>query len=459
MLTIPVFINHMGEVLFGLWMLVNSIFITGQLFSMGLTTATYRNVARFIGEGNLKEINQTISSNLMTCLGLFFICLTLTLPLSWALVKLQIFTVPSEQLKYVSDCIILCAPLLILKFIEQIFQNSIKAYEKLVIASYLSIASRFSQLGLSLLVVLSGYNSIKLILSLHILSVSVFILICYFILKKIEPGIKLSLNFQLSRVKEEIRYGFWIWLQSVFVIIAYQGDKILVMMFFGPVKLAYYSIVSNMFNHIHMCYCALAPWAFPQLAKMITHGKKSEAAFFGIRAYVIVFAVLSLWAFYLLNPYLLSAWLGQEKYQSLHELILPFTLFELFFVFTVVPYLFCNSAGYEKLYTRITIFYSLLNLIGMIVGYKITNSLDGMLTGLILTIIPAMMIQNLVMNKYIFRKRETEELLLVFVPSVCLAISFLLDNSFYSAVLMLTAFVMMYFVFIKPYRMAKLNAA
>ena len=75
------------------------------------------------------------------------------------------------------------------------------------------------------------------------------------------------LSFNKSHIKYEINYSVFVWFQSIAVIIAYQGDRILVSYGFGLATLSFYAIVATLFNHIHMAFGAILAWLFPQIVK------------------------------------------------------------------------------------------------------------------------------------------------------------------------------------------------
>ena len=450
--SIPVFMNHMGDTMFGFWMLVNAILVTGQLLSMGLGTATYRNVSKFIADQNRIEVAKTISSNILTTLIISIVAILITAGLIVGITYYNWFHIESAYQNIIIHALFICVPLLIFKFIEQIFQNTLKAYEKFILANLMSMASRFGVLAINLFLVVVFNATIVTMLYCNLVYLFIIITILHFEVKRVDPNLKFILTFDRLRVKEEIHFGWWVWLQSLFVILTYQGDRFLVMSFFGPSDLAYYSIVSAMFNHIHMCFIALAPWAFPKIAKMMQRGENTPSFFFKFRSYITILALISLWLFSLSNQFIFTLWLGPEKYQHIKEYITLFIAFELFFVFTIVPNIYCNSGGYEKLFTKITFIFTSLNFIGMLVGYYLAGTINGLIWGLFISTIPGMVIQNIILNNKIFNRSFIDEAVWVFMPSTLMALAVLNHGFLYQAIFITTAIYLLYKIYFTPYQ-------
>lgn len=425
MLTLPYFMHELGLELFGIWMLVNGFLISGQLFNFGIGTATLRNVSRFLGMNEQAEVSRTINSNLVATLLIGLVCLIGGLGIIAGIQTWDWFSLRAEYRESVMYCLLLAAPILTLKFMEQVLQNALKAHEKYVRSSALSMVSRFGVLGINCLLISLHVRSIEWLLVVNMVVLAGMNLLLFIAMKRTNPTIHFGLHFSWKRLLEEIQYGKWTWMQSLMVILTYQSDRFLVMIFFGPATLAYYAIVSTMFNHIHMCYIALAPWLFPTLAKMKERGEASLRQYVKIRSYILVLSVMSLWMFYLTNAYILKYWIGVDNYAEISELITLFILFELLFVFTIVPYIYCNSSGYEKLYTKITAMFTALNLAGMLAGCYLSGNVQGMVWGLVCTTLPAMMMQNYMLNRKIFHQPVLNEALWVFLPPLLVAFAIL----------------------------------
>ncbi|MFA6261327.1 MAG: oligosaccharide flippase family protein [Bacteroidia bacterium] len=435
MLTLPYFMHQLGLELFGIWMLVNGFLISGQLFNFGIGTATLRNVSRFLSLNQDAEVSRTINSNLVTTLLIGVMSLIIGLGVIAGIQTWNWFSFRPEYRESVAYCLIITAPILTLKFMEQVLQNALRAHEKFVLSSVLSMCSRFSVLGINILLIAFKVRSIEWLLLVNLVILAGINLMLFLAVKRTNPMIHFGLHFSRQRVMEEIQYGKWTWMQSLMVILTYQSDRFLVMIFFGPATLAYYAIVSTMFNHIHMCYIALAPWLFPTLAKMKQQGEASLGQYIKIRSYILVLAVVSLWVFYLTNEFILKYWIGVENYAEISELITLFILFELLFVFTIVPYIYCNSSGFEKLYTKITGMFTSMNLAGMLAGCYFSQDVHGMVWGLVCTTLPAMMIQNYILNRSIFHQPVLNEALWVFLPPLLVAFAIL------SSVIMVQLFI------------------
>lgn len=448
MLSLPLFMRTLGIELFGVWMLVNTFLISGQLFNFGLGTATLRNVSRFLESKQPYEVSRTINSNLLSTFFIGLISLMVGLLLIAGIRYGNWFSFREAYQETVIRCILLIAPLLTLKFIEQILQSVLKAHEYFALASVLSMLSKFSLLGINVIMVLSGIRDLSWLFAANTVLLAIIILITMLMVRKVNPEIKYAFTISKSRIWEEMNFGKWTWLQSLMVILTYQGDRLLVMLFFGPATLAYYAVVSTMFNHIHMCFGALIPWMFPAISKMVERGEDTPQRYFKIRGFVLMMSILGLGLFYLVHPYLLTWWIGEANFAEMKSLIPLFILFELFFVFTIVAYVYCNSGGQEVLFTKITAVFTGLNLAGMFGGIWMSGTVEGMVWGMVVTTIPGMMIQNHWMNKKLFGEPVWQELIRIFLPAIFMALAIVNADAWIRTLAVVLALTMLYRIYI-----------
>jgi O-antigen/teichoic acid export membrane protein len=129
----PFFLHHLGEKMFGVYMLSVSIIFSLQILNLGLGTATLRNVARFLKTGDYTAVNETINTNFSFSLILFSICAVAGFVIL-LLVRYQgLFHIENSLKDYVSICLFIASLTGGLRFFEQIVQFTYKGFNALIL--------------------------------------------------------------------------------------------------------------------------------------------------------------------------------------------------------------------------------------------------------------------------------------------------------------------------------------
>ena len=264
-----------------------------------------------------------------------------------------------------------------------------------------------------------------------------------------------SFKFTLSKVliKKEINYSLFIWLQSIAVILTYQGDRFIVSYKFGLVTLTLYAIVSTLFNHIHMAIGALTSWVFPQIVK----NKADKVFIFNMylttRNISVVFSIILLCLFCLLSEPIFSIWLGTEKFNEMADYIKWFSIFEFFFIFTIIPNYFLNASGHEKFNLKMVLLFTSINVVGIITGLLIYKTSVGMLIGLAFSTIVSMFILHYkIAQKFNSNKKSILNIALLFIPSFFGSGTAWFDNYSLKLLFFILCIFSLYFIYIKYYK-------
>jgi O-antigen/teichoic acid export membrane protein len=379
----PFFLKHLGEKMFGVYMLSFSILFSLQILNMGLGTATIRNVARFWGQRDSKGISETINVNLSFSLVLFALCAIIGGIIALLVDYAGLFNIESGLKNYTATCVFIAALIGGLKFSEQIVQFSFKGFERFDIAAWFNISVRVGILLTNVLMVGLFKASVISMLCVNLSITFTLFLAQLYSLQKVFPGYVFQIQFKKSRLLEELNFGFWIWLQSLLMIITYQTDRYAVT-YLGLETLSYYALTATIFNHVYMMLGSLFPWLFPRIAVMRSQNQDALPLFKTIRSTMAAFGIISLSCFFLLREPILTLWVGHDKFLKLDQFIPLFTGFEMFFILTIVPGAFLNSAGYEKLWFRINLAYGLLTIAAILTCFFISHSTQGVIVGLII---------------------------------------------------------------------------
>ena len=427
-ISIPIFLNYLGEEKFGVWMLLNAIILVMQALNLGLNIATYKHISEAIKQRNWVFASNSLNTNISLTILLTGIVGLVTLILAFGIEYKNwlIETISGKQA--VLDVIFLCPVIVLVKFLEQIFYNVFRAFEEFKFVTWIS-------LGVKLLTV-----SINLLLAYY--TQSVFYIFCciglvgflgvvtsYALIKTKIPEYRFAFLLKQELIKSEIKFALYLWLQSIAVIAVYQGDRLLISQGFGVVTLSYYSIVATLFNHIHMGLTALTPWLFPQIVKAQEYGKSHiETMYVNVRNIGVVVSVCLVLVFSLISEPFITLWLGNETYLQIDVYLKWFTVFQFFFIFSIAPYFFMNASGQEKLNLKLVLMFTGVNVLGMLTGYIWYFTVEAILIGLSISTVIGMSIMHGVIECTMDKKSPLFHLLLMFLPSVFGACSVLYDG-------------------------------
>jgi O-antigen/teichoic acid export membrane protein len=343
----PMLIRYMGPVVFGFWMLLNTVVTVLTLFNFNFGVPAMRPIAEARAVGNTDRVRDVINSLLRTTVFQFVFLCVLGLLLCFIISRTE-WSRDALRLPYGPWCFFLAAVLAGLKFFEQLFQNILKAYEQFRSASLMNILSRSGALIISLLIAMNWPGLI-----FWVLLGNIFISLAAIGLQ-LYNTYRLLPFYHLARIQDRslqwslLQYSLWPWLQSIFVVLTFQTDRFWVTAIAGLREVSLYALVATMFNHIHMIFSASVAWAFPQIVGRHAREEGLEAEYRFINSLLIIFSTLALASFYLLSPGLMAAWVGEETYLGLKPYVQSFTAFELAFVHTIMPMFLLNGTGRER---------------------------------------------------------------------------------------------------------------
>ncbi|MES2618777.1 MAG: oligosaccharide flippase family protein [Bacteroidota bacterium] len=448
----PFFIDRLGEKSFGVWILVNSIMISMQVFNLGLGTAVLKNVAKYLGSGEKIKIVSTINTNFSLSCIIHLVCILAGAFLGVGIRYFSFFNIESEFVNLASAGAMLGGVMVGFKFYEQIISYTFKAFERFDIAAFINSGIRLAILFVNILLVYLGYG-LLILLVVNILFSLVGVFIGFVMIKSYLPDFKFRLQLTKANVSKELTFALWTWFQSLAIIITFQFDRFFVVTEMGLKTLTYYGLVATMFNHIHMGFNSIVPWLAPKITKMQARGRDVTELYYRSRNISLLLGLSALMVFSLVNVPVFRALLDDEKFSNTQSFIEMFTLFELFFVYAIVPGYFLNAAGHEKLYFKVVLFYCGCIITGMLTGYYLLHNATGLLAGMIVATAITMIVQNQIINNIIFKQKGITDSLQLFSPVFVIALMVITTNPYLKAGLFTLSVVVLYTVFIKVYQL------
>lgn len=387
-LTIPFFIKHLGSESFGLWMLMNTILISAQALNMGLPPSMVRYIALYRSQNNLPDIAKTVGTGISVSAVLTIIGFVTGIVLSFLILKMNLFNLPGHLIQTGFYAMLVTSFIIGLKFIEQTFLYILRGLERFDLYFFINNSIKIAVLLINMFQV-ARLKSITGLLVTNLIITAFMLIVLFFVIKKRVPPFHFFKKENFLHARAMFQFGLHNWLQSLIIIIVFQLDRFLIITAYGPLTLGHYILISTIYLNIHVVYTATSTWLIP---KIVEYTAKNEIApnhslYFNLRAFVTMLGVLSLSAFYMLHEPLFTLWIGPEKLSHLAGFISLFTQFEFFYLLLIVPPLYMNYSGNPGNGTFIIFCVSILNIAGILIGYKLMNTPEGIISGLIISTI------------------------------------------------------------------------
>lgn len=416
MAAVPLLIRYMGPVVFGFWIVLNTVIIVLQLFNFNLGFTALRHIAHEQATGNNSLVKDMINGLLrITFLQLAGVLLIGGL-LSLVIASTDWLGGYATSFRHGAICFTLAALLAGFKYFEQLFQNIIKAYELFRSAAILNMISRIGSLLLTIMVAAQYRGNILYVLSANAVFSLAYLVLHYAFICQALPFYKAGRVQDTGIRKRLLSYSMWPWVQLIMVVLTFQADRFWVSGFAGLKEVSGYGLVATMFNHIHMIFMALVAWVLPRMIAMHARGDDTKELYTTIHRLLTTITLVSLLLFYAVSPVIFRLWVGAATYESMKWYIRGFTAFELVYVHTILPFYFMNGTGRERRATYATLLYCGAAYVLMIGGLIWLHDPAAMVMGMTLGVGLTIPLFNSWTRQYMQRSNSWPEVLMELVP-------------------------------------------
>lgn len=436
----PLFLDKLGVENYGLWMLANSIILSIGVLNIGLGDATIKYVSKYNITKNVDRIRSIIQVNFTVYSLLAVLTFVVGLFISFIIFRFSLFDISEELRKTIIFIIPIGSFTLGIKFIEQILLAVFKGFERYDKASKLFMFSKFLVIIINIIVVLTGKSLIWVFFATMIFSL-IFLLIEMYFLKLFFRDVSFYPRIEKGVFREVFEFGIWAWIQSVVTIISSQMDKFIVAQYVGLKVLAFYSLGTMIFNQLHAVFSAAASWLFPKISAK-TEKKESTISLFNQARFVLITVSMTLLLLLLLSGKIIfPLWLGEETYKQSRFFLNGFIAYEGLVVLSIVPYYFMLGSGAIKYNTLGEVGFKIFNIICMILLFY-SVGINGILYGLILSIIVYIPIQNRLIQRVVFNNRKGFKMedFLILSPSIGFLLIVYLDSNYKYLLIPVVAF-------------------
>jgi O-antigen/teichoic acid export membrane protein len=420
----PVFISRMGEMQFGIWMLVNSyVYIAVNIISFGFSNSITAHVAEALGKDDRGKLFAYINAA-TRILGI--ITASTALPALFAMVALlalpPLFALPSFYLFNPRlDLVLVVATLLIsVKFYELLYQSVFKGFERFDLSGKYNILNKFLVLGVQLILVLKGDGLLSMFLGNLIINFAV-VAIQGFVMHRILPGYRFRMHKNPAESKDLFVFGFWTWLQTIISVAAYQIDRFVVAIALGPIVAGYYILASTIANHMHMAFGAMGSWLFPKVSRQKEISPDTRLYFHSLRGVTTGISLLLILGMSLIYKPFFTLWIGPEKFAKMGSFFALFLVYEAYLVLSIVPQFYLNGIRMLRFITMLELMYKSGILIGMFVAFALVPTGESLLLGQVIALMILMPLEYFLVNNKILHDHPVGESLVAIIPSFCIA--------------------------------------
>ncbi|MCJ8314184.1 MAG: oligosaccharide flippase family protein [Pseudomonadales bacterium] len=339
----PIFLIKLGVQDYGIWMFINSLVILMSIVNIGGVDTLIRYIPKYRKYQDLGSIN-VLFSTVFTSQLIFAVLLML---LSFTIISLLDFDSFDGEFRAESEFKAIFhfgTALFSLKLIEQIIFSYFKGYERLDIASFLSVCSKLTLIITQLITAIITKDLYWVIL-FSVINACVILLIEIVFIKRVTPGISLFTLFSYTKLKEVFSYAKWSWLISIVGVVASQVDKWLVVMLTNMSTLAYYSLALLVFSNIHGVIASSISWIFPKVG--LLKSKKEVLWYYLFLQILLVLASLIISVILIESDIIFELWLT-DNYKNTSVYLYSFFLLIPIYSLTIVPFFMLKGLGLIK---------------------------------------------------------------------------------------------------------------
>jgi O-antigen/teichoic acid export membrane protein len=257
-------VRRFGLSQYGLWMLATAVISSMESISSGFGDATVRFVSKYRGRDDHVGVARIICATL-TINGALGLVLAAGVVLGAEFVVTHIFTVEPPQYMLSVRMLQVAGVILLLRSIENVFSNTLRAYERYGRTVSVSIAARF--LNVAAAVILAYFGQTVLVVMQATLVIAIITLcLQYAAVKAVCGSLTIMPKIDSESFYEIFEYGIFSWMQALAGVIYYHADRLVVGAMLGTSALGVYAVCIQATQPIHGIASAALNFIFPHFS-------------------------------------------------------------------------------------------------------------------------------------------------------------------------------------------------
>lgn len=321
-ITLPILLNHLGEDLYGFWVLAGSFTGLMYIFDLGFAAAVTRNVTHAISTSDHTKANRVINSSLLIYTGLCAVIVAVVLLVAY-FYRPDLSTVISER--EFQLVLILLGLTVAAEFPVKAFAGVATAHYRYDLLSLYRIALKIASTVTIIVLLYLGYKVVA-IATVSLVFGAIGNLIFYIMARAIYSEMRLSRKYvERQTMKELFSYSTWAFLIDVNQMIKQRIDLFFIGGFISLAAVSVYYVSVRLVEYSSQLLFKMLNIALPVLTD---HSAKKDTVKF--RDDLILFnrmncycAAITIGGFILLGEPILYYWMGSDfDYQTGYHILL-----------------------------------------------------------------------------------------------------------------------------------------
>jgi len=320
----PFSIAHLGERMYGLWLLVGNLSGFYGLFDLGLSSAVQRYWSRALGLENYEEANEVFNSSLVffSLIGVVVFLISIGVSLS-----APIFFKDVHDIVTFRRLIVIVGFGLAFSFPMRTFWASYAVHLKAYLNSYIAMVQLIVRTILIIIFLLEGYKLLTFALIIITTDILTFLVLSIVGLR-IAPYIKVRRKYiKFSRIKAMFGYSVYAFIGQVAMNIGAASDNFVIAGFIGLQSIPMYAVASRLQNYYTLFIQRIAGTVMPvfsSLEAQNNHTEIKERFWFFSRISAYSASLIAGLLVILGKPFIIC-WMG-EGYSDSYEILLLLTV-------------------------------------------------------------------------------------------------------------------------------------
>lgn len=316
----PIIIKYVGQSVYGLWAVLNSIVGYFLLFDFGTNTS----VAKYTAEYGALDKKETLSD--MASAIFFFILLVGALIVVLAAVFSffipRIFKIPAELISSGKIAFVIMSLNIALLLTAGVFGNIIYGYQRVDVWKSFAILQLTAYMLLTILALRLGFGLIGMAVAITISNFLLLFLNMTF-LKRSGYDISVKPRWsRLKKMKEIVPYSLRTFALVLTSRVLYYTSSIIIGIFLGTSMVTSYDIAYKLCFYITALFGIISTTIFPQFSKLYTLGDIDSVRNLYVKATKASLAIMMPIAIFLIflgEPFI-NLWVGKENFVGMQVL-------------------------------------------------------------------------------------------------------------------------------------------
>jgi O-antigen/teichoic acid export membrane protein len=311
-------VRRLGLSQYGLWMLATAIIGGMESLSSGFGDATIKFVSKYRGRGDRAGVERIIRATLAINGALGSLLATLVI-LGSTFAVTHIFKIDAQQHAMSIRMLHVAAITLLVRSIENVFSNTLRAYEQYGRTVKISIATRCLNVALAVLLANFGY-SVLAIMSASLVIAVISLMLKIAAVRSVCGPISPFPRIDRDSIREIFGFGVFSWVQALAGVIFYNADRLVVGAILGTSALGIYSVCVQATQPIHGITSAALNFVFPHVSARHEAGESNALRrVFRIATWTnIAFVAILSAPLILFGRQILALWMGPVFAQQGH---------------------------------------------------------------------------------------------------------------------------------------------